>query len=216
MFYEEAIRRGIDRDREVRDVLNEAKKKIYIAKLIKSEVEDKAKVSEKEMRDFYEENKEKFKSPAMRRASHILLATEKDAQDVLDELAKGADFEALAKARSMDATASRGGDVGYFRQAQVVPDFEKTCLELKVGETSGVVHTQFGYHVIRLTDIKEPAVKSFEEAKRFIESELKKKKRGELFDKLVVDLKAKYGVKIEEDALASLESVSKEKAPAAK
>ncbi|MFA4981171.1 MAG: peptidyl-prolyl cis-trans isomerase [Candidatus Omnitrophota bacterium] len=208
MFYEEAVKKGVENDKEVKEVVEAAKKKILIAKLIKNEIEDKAKVSEDEMKKFYEENKESFKGPAMWRASHILVTTEKEAREILDELTKGANFENLAKERSMDATADRGGDVGYFRQGQLVEDFEKACLKLEVGQTSDVVHTQFGYHIIKLTDKKEPEIQSYEETRRFVESELKKKKRSELFDTFVMDLKKKYGVEIKEDVFKSLEDVS--------
>lgn len=210
IFYEEARRKRLDEDKEVKDVINEARKKILVAKLIKNEVEDKVKVKDGEALKFYEAHKEDFKSPELWRASHILVATEKDAKDVLAELAKGADFGELAKARSTDATASRFGDIGYFKEGQLVPEFEKACLKLGVGETSGIVQTQFGYHVIRLTDKKVSQAEPFDKVKDFIEGELKKKKRSELFDKLVMNLKEKYKVKIEEDVLVSLESLNKE------
>ena len=211
LLYEDAIRKGLDKDKEVRDVVSEARKKILIAKLIKNEVEDKANVSEDEMKRFYELHKAEFKSPELWRASHILVATEKEAKDILDELSKGASFEELAKARSMDATASRGGDVGYFRAGQLVPDFEKACLKLDVGQLSDVVHTQFGYHVIKLTDKKEPAIENYEKAKKAIEAELKKQKRRELFDKLVFNLKEKYGVEIKEDVFKNLDAAGQSK-----
>ena len=168
------------------------------------------------MRQFYEANKDKFKSPPLWRASHILVGTEQEARDILAELSKGANFEDLARAHSMDATATRGGDVGYFRLGQVVPDFEKACLKLNVGELSDVVHTQFGYHVIKLTDKKEPVIESYDRVKAAIESELKKEKRSELFDKLVTKLRGKYGVEIKEDAVKSLNELDKESEPAAK
>ncbi len=205
MFYEEAIRKGVDREKEVHDILAEARKKILIAKLIKEEVEDKIKVDETEARKFYEEHKDEFKTQELWRASHILVATQEEAKEILAELSKGATFEELAKSRSTDATASRGGDVGYFRAGQVVPDFEKVCFKLKVGETSDIVRTQFGYHIIKLTDKKEPAVEPFEKTRHIIEDRLRKKKRSELFDKLVLDLKNKYKAKIEEDIFQSLE-----------
>jgi len=209
LFYEEAIRKGVDRDKELIDIINEAKKKIIIAKFIKNEVEDKIKVPEDEMRQFYEANKDKFKTPELWRASHILVANEKEAQDILAELSQGASFDEMAKFHSMDATASRGGDIGYFRVGQLVPDFEKECLKLNVGQVSDIVHTQFGYHIIKLTDKKEPASESYEKVKRVIEGELKKKKRSELFDTLVADLKKKYGVDIKEDVFESLNSIDK-------
>ncbi len=209
LLYEEAVRRGIDKDREVREVVNEAKKKIVTAKFIKGEVEDKIKVSDPEMKRFYEANKNDFKTQAMWRASHILVTNEREATDILNELKAGADFAQMAKTHSIDATASRGGDVGFFKEAQLIPDFEKECLKLNPGETSGVVHTQFGYHIIKMTDKKEPTAKSYEEAKRDIEAELKRRKRSELFNNLVLNLKNKYNVKIKEDVFETLESAKK-------
>lgn len=212
LLYEEAVRKGIDRDKEVKDIINEAKKKILVAKLVKTEVEDKIRLNEDEVKQFYESHKDGFKTPELWRASHILVATENEARDTLNELSKGASFEDLAKARSMDATSTRGGDIGYFRAGQVVPDFENACLKLRVGEVSGVVHTQFGFHIIKLTDKKEPSIEPYEKAQRAIEDELKRRKRSELFDKLVLNLKEKYQVKIEEDVFKSLETLDQEKA----
>jgi len=216
LFYEEAVRKGIGRDREIREVIDQAKKKIIIAKLIKDEVEDKVSAVDDEMRKYYEAHRDEFKTPELWRASHILVASEKEAKDILDELAKGANFEELAKARSTDATASRGGDVGYFREGQVIPDFEKACMKLKVGETSDIVKTQFGYHIIKLTDKKESGVQSYEEARRSIENELKRKKRSELFNKLVLSLKDKYGVEVKEDVFESMEKSHKENSAVSK
>ena len=206
LFLEDAIRKGIDKDKEVKDILIEARKKIIIAKFVKTEVDDKVKVSEDEMKAFYEEHKDEFKAPEMWRASHILVASEGEAKDVLSELSKGKNFEDIARAKSIDATSSRGGDVGYFRKGQVVPEFENTCLNLNVGETSAIVHTQFGYHIIKLTDKKSEALEPYESAKPKIENALKLKKRNELFDKLVVSLKEKYRVHVDSDAMKDLEA----------
>ena len=201
LCYEEGVRKGIDRDKEVKELISEAKKKIVMAKLVKNEVEDKVVVTEDEMKKFYDVHKDEFKTPEMWRASHILVGTEKEAGEMLDKLAKGERFEDLARVHSTDATASRGGDVGFFRAGQLVPDFEKAALKLEIGQTSGIVQTQFGYHVIKLTDKKEPGVKTYPEAKRAIEAELKKQKQAELFNALVLNLKNKYGVEVNEDAL---------------
>lgn len=211
LFLEDAVRNGIDKDKEVRDILNEARKKIIIAKFVKTEVDDKIKVSEEEMKKYYEEHKDEFRKPEMWRASHILVASEGEAKDVQTALAGGKDFQGLARERSIDATASRGGDVGYFRKGQVVPEFENACFELKVGDTSPIVHTQFGYHIIKLTDKKPEAVQSFEEAKPMLENELRIQKRNDLFDKLVIDLKNKYRVRVEDDAIKALEAAGPKK-----
>ena len=147
----------------------------------------------------------------MWRASHILVADEKEARDLLDGLAKGARFEDLAKAHSIDATASRGGDVGFFRAGQLVPDFENACLKLNVGQTSDIVRTQFGYHIIKLTDKKPESQQSFEEARPMIENDLRISKRSELFGKLVTDLKNKYRVNVEGDAMKAIDAINGKK-----
>ena len=206
LFLEDAVRKGLDKDKEIKDILVEARKKIIIAKFVKTEVDDKVKVSEDEMKAFYEEHKDEFKAPEMWRASHILVASEGEAKDVVAELSKGNLFEDIARAKSIDATSSRGGDVGYFRKGQVVPEFENTCTSLSVGQTSAIVHTQFGYHIIKLTDKKSEALEPYESAKPKIENALKLKKRNELFDKLVISLKEKYRVRVEDDAIESLEA----------
>lgn len=217
LCYEEGIRKGIDRDKEVRELINEAKKKIIMAKVIKNEIEDKVVVTEEEKKKFYEEHKDSFRTPDMWRASHILVADENSAKAILDELSKGAKFEDIARARSIDATASRGGDVGFFRAGQLVPDFEKACLKLNVGQTSDIVKTQFGYHIIKMTDKKEGGAQSYEEAKRAIETELKKQKRSELFNKMIMGLKSKYSVQVNEDAFKAMEKENGQKAsPAGK
>jgi len=212
LFYEEGVRKGLDRDKEVQDILKEAKKKVVITKLIKNEVEDKTRVTDDQMKLFYETHKEAFKSPDLWRASHVLVATEQEAKDIADQLAKGASFEELAKKYSTDATAERGGDVGYFRKGQLVPDFEKACLKLEVGQVSDVVRTQFGYHIIKLTDKKESQIQPFENVKRVIEGELKKVRQSELLDELVMKLKDKYKVQINNETLQALEGPAKESA----
>ncbi len=216
LLYEDGIRRGLDRKKEVQEVLNEAKKKIVVARYVKEEVDDKIKVPEEDIKKFYDLHREEFKTPALWRASHILVANENEAKDILAQLSAGGNFEELARKHSMDATASRGGDVGYFREGQIIPDFEKVATSLKVGQMSGIVHTQFGYHIIKLTDKKDPAVESYEKARKVIESELKKNKRGELFNTMVANLKKRYSVEIKTDVLTAMDNPAKEKAPAGK
>lgn len=207
LMYEEAVRRGIDNQREVKDLVTEAKKRIVIAKLIKDDVDTKVSVCENDLTQYYKSHKDDFKAPEMWRASHILLASETQAKEALAELAKGANFETLAGERSIDATSKRGGDVGYFRTGQVIPEFEKACQKLNPGETSDIVHTQFGYHIIRLTDKKAETILTYEEARPLVESEMKKRRRQELFGKLVIDLKNKYNVVINEAELSKVEGV---------
>ena len=210
LFYEAAIRKGLDRDREVIEIVSQAKKKIVTAKLVETEVDANIKITEPEIRQYYEAHKGEFKTQELWRASHILVSTEQEARDILDSLSRGAAFEIIAREKSMDATASRGGDIGFFRVGQLVPEFEKACLKLDIGQTSDVVRTQFGYHIIKLTDKKEAGVEDFDKAKGKIENALKKQQRIELFDKLVVNQKDKYGVEVNEDVLNEIDGAGQE------
>jgi len=216
LFYEDAIRKGLDKDKEVKDILTEAKKKIMVSKLIKTEVDDKLIIPESDIMKLYEERKSTLKTPELWRASHILVADEAQAKSILDELSKGANFEELAKKYSIDATASRGGDIGYFRPGQLVPEFEEACMKLNIGQTGEILKTQFGYHIIKLTGKKDSAVLTFSEARVALEGELKKRKRSELFDEMVLKLKDRYGVNIQEDVFESIDKKDEPKEEAVK
>jgi len=211
LLYEEALRRRLDNDKEVKEVIDEARKKILVSKLVASEVDEKARVSEEEIRKYYDEHKDEFKTPEMWRASHILVADESQAKAIAEELSKGGDFAELAKKYSIDATASRGGDIGFFRTGQLVPEFEKACLKLNVGQTGDILHTQFGYHIIKLTDKRGAAAQSYDEAKRAIEGELNRKKRAVLFEEMVNKLKRRYSVDINKNVFESFEAEEKPK-----
>ena len=83
------------------------------------------------------------------RCAHILVTKESVAKEVLDKLAKGESFGRLAEQYSIDGTRKRGGDFGYFGRGVMVKEFERTAFELQKGQTSGIVRTQFGYHIIK-------------------------------------------------------------------
>ncbi|RPK12423.1 peptidylprolyl isomerase [Priestia endophytica] len=129
------------------------------------------KVSDKELKEAY-----KAKKPELK-ASHILVKDEKTAQEVEKRLKDGEDFAKLAKEYSQDGSAQSGGDLGYFKSGQMVAEFEEAAQKLKVGEISDPVKTQYGYHIIKLTDKKE--VPSFDKMKDELEQEVKLSKIDE-------------------------------------
>lgn len=107
------------------------------------------KVTDKEMQDYYDNLKPDI------RASHILVDDEKTAKEVANKLKNGGDFAALAKEYSKDPSSAQGGDLGFFGSGKMVPEFEKAAYALKVGEISDPVKSQFGWHIIKLTDKKD-------------------------------------------------------------
>ncbi|TXH07546.1 MAG: peptidylprolyl isomerase [Rhodocyclaceae bacterium] len=141
-------------------------------------------VTDAEVKAWYDANKERFRQAEERRASHILIASEKlgknkakaKAEDLLQQIRKnpGA-FEDLAKKNSDDpGSASKGGDLGFFGRGMMVKPVEDTTYALKEGEISGVVESDFGFHIIKLTGIHAAKEKPLADVKAEIEAELKK------------------------------------------
>jgi len=196
ILYEEALKKKIDKDKEIKVVLEEAKKRIVVARLIQDEIEEKVAIEDAVLLEHYNANKDQFMSPEQYRASHILVATLEEAVKIKDQLEKGgSDFSELAEEYSLDvATKKRGGDVNYFSVGQMVPEFEDACVTLNVGETSDVVKTQFGYHIIKLTDKKPSGLLEFDSVKEQIRNQLSNSVKRKAFDKLISDLKAEYKI----------------------
>jgi peptidyl-prolyl cis-trans isomerase C len=210
LLYNEAVSQGLDKDEDVLKVFKEAKKKILIARLLKDEVGDKATVEEEEIKVYYNENRDSFSTPEVLRASHILVKTKSAAQDILVELSNGRNFEDLARARSVDPTSKNGGDIGYFTQHQLVPEFEDACRKMQVGEISDIVETKFGYHVIKLTERKEPRIKGLDEVRTNIESALLKVKKKQSFNEFVEALKEKAKITVNADLLETVAGEDRE------
>ena len=210
LLYNEAKVKKLDRDKEVKRVMEEARKKILIARLLQDEVNAKVEVTEEEITQYYNENTDKFTTPAVLRASHILVKNEKDAKDILVELSNGRNFEDLARARSVDPTSKLGGDIGYFAKGQLVPEFEDVCFNMKTGEISGIVETKFGYHIIKLTERKEPQVKSLQEVHDAIEQSIMRFKQKNVFSEFIEKLKQGSKITVNNGLL---ERISKEEKP---
>lgn len=213
LILQQAAKEGLDKGPEIEEKLADLKKRIIVDTFLKKKVENDAKISDEELKKFYEQNKEKFKAGEQVRASHILVKSEQEAKDILAQLKQGAKFEDLAKAKSVDTSASKGGDLGWFGKGNMVPAFEKAAFGLKEGELSGIVKSEFGYHIIKLTGKRPAGTRSFEEAKDQIRAALMPSKQQQVFMQLKEDLKK--GAKIELKEAASSDAQTKPAAPAA-
>ena len=151
-------------------------------------------IDEQVLADYYEEKKNMLTGHEQRRASHILFQVSEDADEaagkavmakaekVLQQVRDGGDFAALAKEHSDDAgSAANGGDLGFFAKGAMVPAFEKAAFELQPGEVSELVQSQFGYHIIRLTEIKSADIPALEEVRDELVAELKQREIDDLY-----------------------------------
>lgn len=139
---------------------------------LKKLLADKVKVTDEEVKEIFEQNKESFATPEQVRASHILVETKEEADKIYKELQEGADFAAIAKEKNQDATKDTGGDLDFFGRGEMDPAFEEAAFKLKKGEISQPVKSSFGYHIIKVTDRKEATNPTFEEKKEEIRGQM--------------------------------------------
>ena len=164
----------------------------------------KVDVTEAEARKYHDENPEQFKVPEQIRVRHILIMPEegttdpneamakakKTAEDLLAKIKDGADFAETAKENSDCPSASNGGDLDFFARGTATPEFEETAFALEVGQVSGVVATEYGFHIIKTTDHKDPSDLTFEQARETIIKNLTLEERNAFAEEYLKKLKA--------------------------
>ncbi|MGD0201136.1 MAG: peptidylprolyl isomerase [Bryobacteraceae bacterium] len=140
-------------------------------------------IPEAELRGIYQANRDQYRLPERVRARHILLKTtdkpredipkiQARAEDLLNQLKKGADFAALAKKNSEDpGSAAKGGELGWIGRGQTVPQFESTAFSLQPGQLSGVIKTDYGFHIVQVLEKQEARLRPFEEVRSQIAQE---------------------------------------------
>jgi foldase protein PrsA len=159
-------------------------------------MEPDIKITDKEMKTYFDENKATFAQAKQVKASHILVDTEEKAKEVKQKIDKGEDFAKLAKEYSTDtATKDNGGDLGFFGAGEMAAEFEKAAFALKVGEVSEPVKTDYGYHIIKVTEIKEAQEATFENSKTKVKEALLEQKMSEKYQSWIQGLYDKYEVK---------------------
>jgi peptidyl-prolyl cis-trans isomerase C len=220
LILQQAAKDGLDKGAEIEDKLQDLKKRLIVESFLKKKVEQETKISDEDMKKFYDTNKDKFKAGEQLKASHILVKTEKEAKDIQAQLKAGGNFEELAKKSSVDSSASKGGDLGWFGKGSMVPAFEKAAAGLKDGQISDIVKSDFGFHIIKLTGKRAAGVRPFDEVKDQIKGAIMPTKQQEVFQKIKDELKKSAKITIKEDVLNSVsgkkeEPKADEKKPAA-
>ena len=124
-------------------------------------------------------------APDEYKASHILLETEEEALSVIEELNAGGDFATLAQEKSIDPAGANGGDLGYFGPGQMVPEFEAAAVALEIGGISAPVKTRFGWHVVKLFDVRKAEVPAFEDVRAGLEDEIRRSVANEAIEAMV-------------------------------
>jgi peptidyl-prolyl cis-trans isomerase C len=170
------------------DLQAQIKRDLAIKQLIDKEVGQRVIITDEESKTYYDTHPQSFVQPEQVRASHILIKVATDATeaqkiearkkiaDIQQKLQKGEDFATLAQNYSEDSSSKKGGDLGYFERGQMIKPFEDAAFSLKPNETSGIVETQFGYHIIKVVDKKPEEKVTYAEAKDRLNQYLKQQK----------------------------------------
>lgn len=192
-------------EKDIRDLIS---RNIVIENHIEQVVVPKQQVTDAEVKAFYDKNPQAFTQPEQLRASHILISVDAKASEgerkkakekitaLLKQIKAGADFAKLAQENSTCPSSKQGGDLGYFRKGQMVKPFEDAAWALKPGEVSGVVETQFGYHIIKLAEKKPASKVSFNEVKTRIAESLKRQKVTEAIKGILDEAKSKAKIEV--------------------
>jgi peptidyl-prolyl cis-trans isomerase C len=187
---------------------------LRIQKLLEVSIPAETTVTDEEMNAFYQDNPAYFTEPERVHASHILVTTqdktteEEKAQALVkiqrieQELKNGADFAQLAIKESEGPSAPDGGDLGEFTKGQMIPAFEEIAFALPEGQISGIVETQFGYHIIKLHERFAESSVPFEEVKESINSYLGQEKSQNKLTDFIAEIKAQAKIRIPESKSA--------------
>lgn len=204
LIYQTGVESGYDTDAEVLRQLEDLKRRLVIQRVMQEQ--QSAPVTDEEIEAYYQAHQGEFATDRVK-ASHILVADEVVANEILEKIrANPAEFESLAKEHSIDkANAEKGGDLGFFGRGRMVKEFEDAAFALENdGDVSEVVHTRFGYHIIKRTGREEGKVKPFGEVKNQIRIRLINEKRRQQTEAFLEKLRTEAGYEIDVEVLSAV------------
>jgi peptidyl-prolyl cis-trans isomerase C len=188
---------GLDKSEAFKARVEQIRQQLLVGEFVKNQIESA--VTPEMIKARYDKDVAAFTPPEEMRARHILVKTKEEAQAVIADLAKGADFAKIAEEKSQDpGSAKQGGDLGFFGPGDMVPEFEKAASTLEIGGvTKEPVQTQFGFHVIKLEEKRKQPVPSLDQVKDQVRQALV----GELFTAKLEELKKAAKVEVDEAAI---------------
>jgi peptidyl-prolyl cis-trans isomerase C len=209
VLYQEAKKNGLDKNKEILAKIEDARRAILIDALFEEALRGRGEVSEGEIQRYYKENPTLFTEPQEIKIRQIVVNTEPALKEVVTKLSQGESFEKLASTYNIGKFKEDGGNLGYIRRGQLAPpfeQFEEAAFSLrKRGEVSEVVSTPYGYHVIRLEDLRGSTLKPLNRVKERIRFFLQPKKNQEAYLDYVKEAKSKAKVVINEKLWAEEE-----------
>jgi parvulin-like peptidyl-prolyl isomerase len=193
--YEQALKQNDITEDQLREDIRENIPVQKVQERVAGDVEP----SDEEIQNYYEQNKAaQFTTPAQRCVRHILFTEDQKekAEDVKQQLENDGDFAELAKENSQDpGSAANGGDLGCLGKGETVPEFEQAAFGAEQGEIVGPIQTDFGYHILQVTDVKPEQTRPLQEVESQIRSQLATEKQSEAFSRWIEEQEKERDVK---------------------
>lgn len=182
----------LDETEDFKKAYENAKRDILAQMAMRETLKD-VKVTEEELKMFYEQNKGQFMRGETVQAKHILTDSEETCNNILESIVNGEKtFEDAAKEFSTCPSKERGGDLGEFGKGQMVKEFEDAAFAAEIGHVVGPVKTQFGYHLIKVEKKNDASVVEFEQIKENLRMNLLQQKQSVAYNQKVEEMKKKY------------------------
>jgi peptidyl-prolyl cis-trans isomerase C len=202
VLYQEAKKKGLEKKKELLVKIEDVRRAILIEALLEDVLRGRAEVSEEEIQQYYKENSNFFIEPQEVKIRHIVVNSEPTLKEVMTKLSQGESFEKLASNYNIGKFKDNAGDLGYIRRGQLASpfaQFEEAAFSLrKRGEISEIVSTPYGYHILRLEDLRGTTLRPLNQVKEKIRFFLEPKKKQEAYLDYVKEAKSKAKILINE------------------
>jgi peptidyl-prolyl cis-trans isomerase C len=202
VLFQEAKKKGLEKNKDLLIKIEDARRAILIEALLEEVLRGRVEVSEEEIQRYYKENSPFFIEPQEVKIRHIVVNSEPALKEVVTKLSQGESFEKLASTYNIGKFKDNAGDLGYIRRGQLASpfaQFEEAAFSLrKRGEISEVVSTPYGYHILRLEDLRGTALRPLNQVKEKIRFFLEPKKKQEAYLDYVKEAKSKAKILINE------------------
>lgn len=219
LMYKEAVQQGLHRQDKLFKALKKAEKDFLVESLLDSLIQKKITISEEEAREYYERNQDNYLTETTEiRALHILVETLQESYEVRNRLSAGEDFKTVAQDVSLDFKRNQRIETGYFSEEDVVPEISRIIFRYRTGSTSRALKSQFGYHIFRILEKRNPnSIRNFDEVKAKIVEKLVSEKRDDLYKNYITELRDKTNIEQNFEYLEELYvdgvQISREQAP---
>jgi len=209
LIEKEAVRRALDKDKEIQQKLERYKSRIIKLKLFSEVVKERSAISPEEIQAYYDKNKVRYTQSEKIKARQILIhlppnadeeksgAAKSKAEQILKQIQAGEDFAELAKKNSEGPAAKRGGDLGYFTRGRMIKEVDEVVFALtNIGDVSDIIKSKYGYHILKLEERQPAREMGLEEVKDRIVRQLKSKKRRDIEKSFMEELRQKASIEI--------------------